>query len=292
VEAHDLGPFFYAAPLSARAATEAALQLQASDEERARLDSAVKTNDSFFTTFLVSPYSKHLARFAARRGWTPNQITAASFLVGAAAALAFAFGSRAGLVAGAVLLQASFALDCVDGQLARYTRTFSRVGSWLDSILDRLNEYLVYAGLALGSTRGFDDDVWLLAAAALALQTGRHLSDAAFVATQSDPAARPVRAPLDERDDPAAPARPAARRRLYAWADALLRSDLAHWGNWIIRLPIGERLALISVTAAVASPRVTFIALLAWGAVAAVYALTARIVLSSAGSARVGIVLR
>ena len=36
---------------------------------------------------------------------------------------AFATGERWGLVAGAVLLQIAFTIDCVDGQLARYTRT-------------------------------------------------------------------------------------------------------------------------------------------------------------------------
>src|SRR5919201_4363021 len=97
-------------------------------DERARLDAAVKANDGFFTTFFVSPYSKYLARFAARRGWTPNALTIVSFVVGLAAAAGFGFGSRAGLVAGALLLQASFVLDCVDGQLARYTRRFSNVG--------------------------------------------------------------------------------------------------------------------------------------------------------------------
>ena len=42
------------------------------------------------------------------------------------AALAFASGRDAGLVAGAVLLQIAFTADCVDGQLARYTWQFSK----------------------------------------------------------------------------------------------------------------------------------------------------------------------
>ena len=37
--------------------------------------------------------------------------------------------------------------DCVDGQLARYTRQFSKLGAWLDSIFDRTKEYVVFAGL-------------------------------------------------------------------------------------------------------------------------------------------------
>ena len=136
----------------------------------------MKSTDGFFTTFLVSPYSKYIARWAARRGWTPNFVTCLSMLVGVLAAVAFATGDRWGLVLGAVLLQAAFTLDCVDGQLARYTRTFTPLGAWLDSIFDRGKEYVVYAGLAFGA----GDDVWLLAAAALALQTTRHAGDFAF----------------------------------------------------------------------------------------------------------------
>ena len=50
------------------------------------------------------------------------------------------------MVAGAVLLQLAFTFDCVDGQLARYTRQFSKLGAWLDSIFDRTKEYVVFAG--------------------------------------------------------------------------------------------------------------------------------------------------
>ena len=45
------------------------------DEDRELLNSAVKGADGFFTTFFVSTYSKYIARWAARRGLTPNQVT-------------------------------------------------------------------------------------------------------------------------------------------------------------------------------------------------------------------------
>jgi phosphatidylglycerophosphate synthase len=227
-------------------------------EDRVLLESAVKEEDSPFTTYLVSPYSKYIARFAARRGWTPNAVSIGSLAIGLAATAAFAAGSRAGLIAGAILLQVSFTADCVDGQLARYTGKSSSLGAYLDWMFDRMKEYVVYAGLAVGSVRGFDDDVWLLAAAALALQTYKHLTDFAYVAS-----------------------RPALRTgaESYATAFGVSPGSWVRTGNWLIRLPIGERLALISLTAAVWSPRVTFVALLVWGAVGAVYALTIRLFL-------------
>ncbi|MGH3328048.1 MAG: CDP-alcohol phosphatidyltransferase family protein, partial [Streptomycetales bacterium] len=49
-----------------------------------------------------------------------------------------------------------------------------------------------------------------------------------------------------------------------------------YWPKRIFVLPIGERFALISVTAAVWNPRVTFLALLSWGSVALAYGLAGR----------------
>ena len=99
-----------------------------------------------------SPPTRATSRAGARTaGFTPNQVTTVSLFIGFLAAAAFATGERWGLVAGAILLQAAFTTDCVDGQLARYTRTFSKLGAWLDSIFDRTKEYVCFAGLAIGA---------------------------------------------------------------------------------------------------------------------------------------------
>jgi phosphatidylglycerophosphate synthase len=220
--------------------TSGAIDMPAPDD--ARLDAAVKADDSFFTTFLVSPYSKYIARWAAHRGLTPNAVTTASLGLGLLGAAAFATGQRPGLIAGAVLLQVAFTADCVDGQLARYTQTFSPLGAYLDSMFDRAKEYAVYAGLALGAATG----VWLLAAAALALQTCRHMLQ------------------LSWRDvvPPAAGGRPAGR---------------TVWLRKAIALPIGERFAAISLVAALWGARTVFVVLLVWGGVAAAYEVAGRL---------------
>ena len=170
-----LRKLFWARPLTRTDLERATEDIQGYDEDKVLLDSAVKGSDGFFTTFFVSPYSKYIARWCARRGFTPNQVTTVSLGIGFAAAAAFATGERWGLVLGAVLLQLAFTTDCVDGQLARYTKTFSKLGAWLDSIFDRSKEYLAFAGLAIGASRA-GDPVWLLACAALTLQTVRHMS--------------------------------------------------------------------------------------------------------------------
>lgn len=196
-----LRALFWSRPQSRAAAQDTADQMEGYDEDRVLLDSAVKASDGFFTTFFVSPYSRYIARWAARRGLTPNQVTTVSMAIGVLAAAAFATGSRPGLVAGAVLLQAAFTADCVDGQLARYTRTFSKFGAWLDSIFDRAKEYVVFAGLAIGASRGFGEDVWVLAVAAMSLQTARHMADFSFGATRHEAIAAEWRPPIEVPGD-------------------------------------------------------------------------------------------
>lgn len=293
-----LRKLFWARPLSRSAAQQASLEIADYDEDRELLNSAVKANDGFFTTFFVSPYSKYLARWAARRGLTPNQVTAASLCIGLLAAAAFATGGRAGLVAGAVLLQLSFTTDCVDGQLARYTRTFTSLGAWLDSIFDRTKEYAIFAGLAIGASRT-GSSVWLLAGCALALQTVRHAIDFSYPAVQHQMLGSARQQPLerpsdsDEKVRPPAlattdavvppPAAPLPRRALrvgFSLWRLLDRRRGVRWVKKIIVFPIGERFAVISLTAAVATPRVTFIVLLAWGGAAVCYVAAGRVLRS------------
>jgi hypothetical protein len=223
--------------------------------------------------------------------------------LGVLSAAAFATGERAGLIAGAVLLQVAFTFDCVDGQLARYTRTFSKLGAWLDSVFDRAKEYLVFAGLAIGSAHGLGEDVWVLAAAALTLQSTRHTLDFSFAATQhramattrhpplvdsghSDGArsAAPVVPTGPEGAEPPPPPltpREIARRALQLWR-LVDRVSWARWPRKMIAFPIGERFAVVSITAALFTPRTTFIVLIAWGGVALAYTAAGRVLRSVA----------
>ena len=197
---------------------------------------------------------------------------------------------------GAVLLYLAFVTDCVDGQLARYTRQFSKLGAWLDSVFDRTKEYLAFAGLAIGASR-MDDPVWLLACAAITLQTARHMSDFSFggsrrdaigqtpqppVAQAADAAGQAVEARRSSRREEAPAARPERslpERVLGAW-HRIDRAPGVRWVKKMIAFPIGERFAAIAITAALFTPRVTFIVVLAWGGVAAVYTQTGRVLRS------------
>jgi phosphatidylglycerophosphate synthase len=263
----ELGSLVAAVPADPQARNEARQAVAAVDDEAVRLKSAVKSRDGFFTTFFISPYSRYLARWCARRGLTPNQVTTASLLTALIAAGCAATGTRAGFAAAGVLLIASFVLDCTDGQLARYALKYSTLGAWLDATFDRAKEYAYYAGLALGAARcGDHDDVWALALGAMILQTCRHVVDFSF---------------NEANHDATANTSPTA-----ALSDKL---DSVGWTVWVRRmivLPIGERWAMIAVLTAATTPRITFYVLLVGCALAATYTTAGRVLRSLTRRAR------
>ncbi|MDH2425027.1 CDP-alcohol phosphatidyltransferase family protein [Sphaerisporangium sp. TRM90804] len=283
---------FYARAGSQAEADEAVAAMAGYDEDRARLNNAVKGADGFFTTFFVSTYSRFIARWAARRGLTPNQVTLISIALGVLAAAAFATGTRVGAVAGGLLIYFAFVFDCVDGQVARYARQFGVLGAWLDATFDRAKEYIVFAGLAIGATVAGQGDVWTLALVALSVQSVRHLLDFSFGAanrrkpptplptlalTAADD--RPLRDALDRRRTTTAQG--GVRGLLRLWTQAG-RFRAVHWARKMIVFPIGERFAAIAITAALFEPRVTFLTLVIWGCVAFAYTLTGRLMRSLA----------
>lgn len=284
-------------------------RMAAVDEDKARLRLGVKERDDFFTTYFVSPISPWVVRAAARAGLTPTGVTAISVALAVIAALGFAWGARLGLVGGAVLLYVSFLLDCVDGQLARYSRQFSAFGGWLDTMADRSKEYIIYAGLAIGAERAGLGTVWPLALAAMVLQTVRHMTDTWYGALHDEAVARTSpgasggpaaaighaggsaataghaggsAAATGHAGGPAATAGRPAGGGLGArlgQASERVQADtgsLAYWLKRIIVFPIGERWALIALTAALANGRVALLAVLAWGGFAAAYTLGLR----------------
>jgi phosphatidylglycerophosphate synthase len=255
----ELGSLVATVPADPQARNEARQAVAAVDDEAVRLKSAVKSRDGFFTTHFISPYSRYIARWCARRGFTPNQVTTASLLTALIAAGSAATGTRGGYVVAGVLLLCSFVLDCVDGQIARYALQYSTLGAWLDATFDRAKEYAYYAGLALGAARG-GDDVWALALGAMILQTCRHVVDFSF---------------NEANHDATANTSPTA-----ALSDKL---DSVGWTVWVRRmivLPIGERWAMIAVLTAVTTPRITFYVLLVGCAFAATYTTAGRVLRS------------
>ncbi|MFE7540921.1 DUF5941 domain-containing protein [Streptomyces platensis] len=261
----ELGSLVATVALTPAQREDAREAVAAVDDEAVRLRTAVKSRDGFFTTYCISPYSRYLARWCARRGLTPNQVTTASLLTALIAAGCAATGTRGGFIAAGFLLLFSFVLDCTDGQLARYSLQYSTMGAWLDATFDRAKEYAYYAGLALGAARG-GDDVWALALGAMVLMTCRHVVDFSFNEANHD-----------------------ATANTSPTAALSGKLDSVGWTVWVRRmivLPIGERWAMIAVLTALTTPRIVFYALLIGCALAACYTTAGRVLRSLTRRAR------
>lgn len=268
---------WFRAPDDVDAATSA---VEAESQQRILGLLANRVDDGFYSTFVVRKASKPITRLALRWGLSPNTITVISFVVGIAAAVAFATGSWPWIVVGALLLQVSLVIDCVDGEVARATRKFSSLGAWLDASTDRVKEFAAYAGLAFGASRMdltvFGLDVWWIAIAMMVLQTVRHVSDYDFARIQrlreaSVPAVD-VRQPGDGRDlmgGGLAVAMDASAR--------MNRRSAIRWLKKVIHMPIGERWLVLSVLAVLAGPAWALGGLLIAGIVAFGYVAVGRV---------------
>lgn len=275
VSAVPLGGYAWARPADAAEAERARALIAGVDERRTRLREAARGGDGFYSTFVLRKLSWRVTGVAERLGVTPNQVTIASFLIGLLAAGVIATGDRPLMVLGAVLLQLCLVVDCVDGELARYRRRFSRFGAWLDATTDRVKEFAAVAAFAVAGHRN-DETLWGLAAAVVALQTFRNLADLGWAAQRG-----PAR-PLPASGWVGVPERVVTPQRTPG-------PGAAEWVRRLGHFPVGERFLVMSVGALVLSPRVTLVVLLVAGLLAAAYLLAAFAVRSrTGGSVAVG----
>lgn len=81
---------------------------------------------------------------------TPNYVTVGSLGLYSVAAGLIVVGGAWSVLA-AVLLPLSYVLDCLDGQLARYTGKTSAIGDYLDKTLDVLKIFIINAAMAIAA---------------------------------------------------------------------------------------------------------------------------------------------
>ncbi|MFM8192355.1 MAG: CDP-alcohol phosphatidyltransferase family protein [Actinomycetota bacterium] len=234
---------------------------------RVRLRMANRANDGFFSVFFLRKFSKLLTWLAVRIGATPNQVTLISFAIGLYSAYCFAQGTFWQIFLGAILLQVSIVVDCVDGELARYTRKFSQLGAWLDAVTDRVKEYIVFLGLAVGAERE-GRDLWIPAVAMMMIQTFRHLSDYNYARVVRIRTEKTFQKPVD----------------FAAAFDGIIPTErepqgrLRYWLGKIIQFPIGERWLAISASAVIGGAAFTFTIMPILAAISALVVFRGRII--------------
>ena len=255
--------------------TEFQSQVSEQDEQDVRTKRALRADDGFYSTFVLRKLSRKVSMLAVKRGWTPNQITLASLILALVVSGFFATGWWPLMIVGAIGVQVSIIIDCADGEVARFTGVSSQFGAWLDAATDRIKEYALYAGLAIGASQ-HGLNLWPLAMGLMVLQTVRHMSDYNFHAVQVIRETAVVPLSLGEPNDIPA----ASNGSLLDTSAALNSNSKIRWAKKVIHMPIGERWLVISLGALFNSPAFALWGLLVLGLIGLAYTTTGRILRS------------
>lgn len=120
--------------------------------------------------FFYRPIGYAWACLAKKLGVTPNAITIASIFLGVGAGIAFYYNNIWINVIGMVLLVWANSFDSADGQLARMTKQYSRVGRILDGVSGDLWFASIYIAICLrenATSAFFMEHPWLIWAIAV-----------------------------------------------------------------------------------------------------------------------------
>jgi len=114
----------------------------------------------------LKPALEKMGRGFASTGLSPNFWTVVGLVFALLSAIVYGMGIEFGLIIGGVLLLVSGFFDMVDGQVARVTGKTSKVGSYLDSMFDKIAETAIFLGILVG---GYAEPYLVLLAITLSL---------------------------------------------------------------------------------------------------------------------------
>ncbi len=112
------------------------------------IDKFLKINKFFYR-----PVTSPLVRLIFKTPITPNELTVMAFIAGVSGSALFLMGIPFYFIIGALLIQLSQFLDIADGMLARSKGLRSDFGGYLDLFLDRVTDFCILTGIALGHYR-------------------------------------------------------------------------------------------------------------------------------------------
>ena len=133
------------------------------------MEKLIKSTDGLVSRYINRRISTRITKAIVkyRIPLTPNQVSIISFVLGLISALLYVLGMP---IPAAIMVQASSIIDGVDGELARLLGLTSRVGAFLDAILDRFVDIAIIASLTYYvSTLGIIEAKLLVVVSMLAL---------------------------------------------------------------------------------------------------------------------------
>jgi phosphatidylglycerophosphate synthase len=115
-----------------------------SDQEARYPNLAKKSSDGMYCYVVQRRISPYLSMFCVRNGITANAATGIDMLFALLAAWSLSQGHN---YLGVIMIQVFGLWSCVDGEIARLTKTSSRLGDFYDTMADRAAEFLIVAGV-------------------------------------------------------------------------------------------------------------------------------------------------
>lgn len=108
------------------------------------------STDGLVDTYFNRPVGRVLSKLLIHTSVTPNQVSVFATIVGVGAAVCLGQGDQRWNIIGALVLQLSAAIDCVDGDIARMVFKESKLGKWLDLVGDQVVHVALFAAIAMG----------------------------------------------------------------------------------------------------------------------------------------------
>ena len=143
-------------------------KIKQSEEYRSSLKSM--DTEEWFDLHFYRPLGYGWALLARRLGISPNAITVASIFLGVGAGVCFYFNSLAINIIGVFLLVWADSFDSADGQLARITGKYSRIGRILDGLSGDLWFVAIYIAICFrenATSPFFMDHRWVICTVAV-----------------------------------------------------------------------------------------------------------------------------
>jgi len=109
----------------------------------------VKAEDSPIVRYFYRPLSRPITRLLLHTPITPNQVSIVVLVLGVLGCWLTALPGQRSLIIGAALILAGGVIDGCDGELSRLRLTSTKLGAWLDTVIDELTTTLYF--IALGS---------------------------------------------------------------------------------------------------------------------------------------------
>jgi phosphatidylglycerophosphate synthase len=118
---------------------------------------AKKSSDGMYAYVIQRRISLHITLFCVRNGISANAATLIDMLIAIIAALSLSQGYY---ILGVLMIQIFGLWSCVDGEIARLSKTSSRLGNFYDTMTDRTAEFLIFAGVLYSMPANTQGYIW------------------------------------------------------------------------------------------------------------------------------------